>query len=66
MASRLNYILLMFHTASRQTTYLLQVACIHKRPSDPHVELQQSAHCKYKMSCVTVTKSMNAATPGAL
>jgi len=42
--------------------YCLQVACTHKRPSVPHVELQESARCKYLTRHVGVTKSMDVAT----
>jgi hypothetical protein len=48
----------------RCITYHLQVACTHKRPSVPHIELHESARCKYKTRHVCVTKSMDAATAG--
>jgi hypothetical protein len=46
----------------RCITYDLQVTCTHKRPSVPHVDLQEYAHCKYRTRQVSVTKSMDAAT----
>jgi len=48
----------------RCITHHLQVAYSHKRLSIPHLELQQSAHCKYKTCHVWVTKLMDAATAG--
>ena len=45
-------------------TYSLHVTCTHKRLSIPHVELQESAHWKYTMLRVWVTKSMEMATGG--
>jgi len=51
-----------FRNASHYITSHLQFASNHKWPSVPHVELQESARCKYKMLHVWVTKSMDAAT----
>jgi len=50
--------------ASHCISYHFHVACTHKWPSVPHVELQESTCCKYKASHVRVTKSMDAATAG--
>jgi len=54
----------MLCNASRCITYCLRVTCTHKRPSVPHVELQESACCKYRARHVGVTKSMDAVTAG--
>ena len=45
-------------------SYHLQDAFTHNRPSVPHVELQESAHFKYKTRHVWVTKSMDITTAG--
>jgi hypothetical protein len=53
-----------FYNVLHCITYHLQVACTHNQLSIPPVELQQSAHCKYKMCHVWVIKSIATATAG--
>ena len=53
-----------FRNALCCITYHLQVPCTHKLRPVPHVELQDSACCKFQMGHVWVSKSMEAVTTG--
>jgi len=54
----------MVRNTSGCITYCLEVACTQNRPSDPHLEVQESARCKYKTCHAGVNKSLYPASAG--